>query len=141
MHLFCIEIFEKWQGEFKNMARIIREKELIHTRLAANYGGWTYCTECGENIGYLCYATYDKVDFQYECSCGSQGRVMINFEDSMEGSPCEDGLILVKNRLCCPKDQSPLITVLTKKLNGYSLAITCKACGSIFQSKDNGEIK
>lgn len=42
------------------MARIIREKELENTRLATSYGGGTYCTECGENIGYLCYATYDK---------------------------------------------------------------------------------
>jgi len=121
------------------MARIIREKELINTRLAANYGGWTYCTECGENIGYLCYATYDKVDFQYECSCKSRGRVMIDFEDSKEGNPCVDALILVKNRLCCPKDQSPLITVLSKKLKSYSLSITCKECGNIFKAEGNGE--
>lgn len=121
------------------MARIIREKELENTRLATSYGGWTYCTECGENIGYLCYATYDKVDLQYECLCGSHGRVTIDFEDSREGTPCGDKLIVVKNRRCCPKDQSPLITVLSKKLKRYSLSITCKECGNIYKAEDNGE--
>ncbi len=48
------------------MARTIKSKELTRTRLAANYGGWMYCTECNENIGYLCYATYDKLILHYE---------------------------------------------------------------------------
>lgn len=122
------------------MARIVKQKELFNTRLAANYGGWTYCTECGENIGYLCYATYDRVDFEYECSCGSKGHVTIDFVDSAEGNMCDDKLITVKNRLCCPKDQSPLITVLSKKLKSYSLAITCKECGSVFKMEDGTHI-
>lgn len=42
------------------MARILKEKELVNTRLATNYGGWMYCDKCGENIGYLCYSTYDN---------------------------------------------------------------------------------
>lgn len=111
------------------MARKIKTKDLVNTRLAANYGGWTYCTECGENIGYLCYATYDKVEFQYECNCGSHGSILIDFEDSVPDSPCDEELITVKNRLCCPKDSSPLITILSKKLKDYQLAITCKECG------------
>ncbi len=118
------------------MARKIRAKNLGHTRLAANYGGWTYCTECGENIGYLCYATYDKVGFCYECSCGNHGSVGIDFEDSIEGNACEDEMITIKNRLCCPKDSSPLITVLSKKLESYELEITCKACGSTYKKAE-----
>lgn len=114
------------------MARKIKTKDLVNTRLAANYGGWTYCTECGENIGYFCYATYDKVEFQYECNCGSHGSILIDFEDSVPGSPCDEELITVKNRLCCPKDSSPLITILSKKLKDYQLAITCKECGRIY---------
>lgn len=43
------------------MARILKNKELINTRLAANYGGWMYCDKCNENIGYLCYSTYDRL--------------------------------------------------------------------------------
>lgn len=43
------------------MARVVKGKELINTRLAANYGGWIYCDGCQENIGYLCYSTYDSI--------------------------------------------------------------------------------
>lgn len=114
------------------MARTIKTKDLKNTRLAANYGGWTYCTECGENIGYLCYSTYDKIELQYECCCGSHGSILIDFEDSVSGQPCDDELITIKNRLCCPKDSSPLITLLSKKLKNYELSITCKECGNIY---------
>ena len=114
------------------MARKIKTKDLKNTRLAANYGGWTYCTECGENIGYLCYATYDKIEFQYECGCSSHGSILIDFEDSAVGKNCDDELITIKNRLCCPKDSSPLITILSKKLKNYRLSITCRECGNIY---------
>ena len=43
----------------KIKARVVKSKQLVNTRLAANYGGWMYCDQCNENIGYLCYATYD----------------------------------------------------------------------------------
>ncbi|MCI9448908.1 MAG: hypothetical protein HFE30_01475 [Clostridiales bacterium] len=119
------------------MARKIKTKELKNTRLAANYGGWTYCTECGENIGYLCYATYDNIDFNYECACGSHGHIHIDFIDSSDGHKCDDKLITVKNRLCCSSDSSPLITVMSKKLNSFDLTVTCKECGRIFKEKSD----
>lgn len=114
------------------MSRKIKTKELINTRLATNYGGWMYCDECKENIGYLCYSTYDKLELKYKCKCGSQGKVLIDFEDSKTGSKTEDELELVKNRLCCAKDKEPLITILEKKLNNYEVKITCKACQSMY---------
>lgn len=123
------------------MARIINKKELVNTHLAASYGGWMYCAACGENVGYMCYATYDKVDFRYECNCSNHGMVLINFEDSIDGHPCEDELITLKNRLCCPKDKSPLITVLSKKLKSYTLEISCKECGNIYKASENLESK
>ncbi len=43
----------------------------------------------------------------------------------------------IKNRLCCPEDSSPLITILEKKLKSYKLAVTCKACSRIYK-KLNG---
>lgn len=43
------------------MARTIKNKELVKTRLATNYGGWMYRDKCNENIGYLCYSAYDKL--------------------------------------------------------------------------------
>lgn len=116
------------------MGRIIKTKELIDTRLATAYGGWVYCGHCNENIGYLCYVTYDDIKFSYECNCGNKGKVFLNFEDTKKGvaSPCE--LVIIKNRLCCPKEQSPLITIYSKKLKEYKLEITCKDCGTIYES-------
>ena len=49
------------------MPRVLKTKELINTRLATNYGGWMYCNQCNENIGYLCYSTYDKLKLKYCC--------------------------------------------------------------------------
>lgn len=118
------------------MARILKNKDLINTRLATNYGGWMYCTACNKNIGYLCYVTYDSLDLHYECNCGSKGSILINFEDSKEGCKCNDELITIKNRLCCPNDEEPLITMLSKNIKRYELEITCKSCGKIYKKKE-----
>ncbi|MCI8590000.1 MAG: hypothetical protein HFE77_04745 [Clostridiales bacterium] len=115
------------------MARQINHKELVNTRLAANYGGWMYCNVCNENIGYLCYATYDRIDMTYECQCGSKGSVCIDFSDSQAGACCDEPLVKIKNRWCCSADQEPLITILEPKLRRYHVAITCKACSRIYK--------
>lgn len=115
------------------MARIVKNKELVNTRLAANYGGWMYCDRCGENIGYLCYATYDRLELKYRCNCGSQGGMILDFEDSGVGCECSDELVTIKNRFCCPKDENPLITILGKKVLSYEMKITCKSCSSIYE--------
>ena len=77
------------------MSRVIKNKELVNTRLATNYGGWMYCDKCNENIGYLCYSTYDRLELKYKCNCESQGSVIIDFEDSKIGKECNDELILL----------------------------------------------
>lgn len=119
----------------QNMARVLKNKELVNTRLAANYGGWMYCEQCNENIGYLCYSTYDRLEMQYQCNCGSTGSLLIDFADSSSGKNDNEELITVKNRLCCPKDHDPLITILEKKVAQYDMKITCKACGSIYHKR------
>lgn len=116
------------------MARNLKTKELVNTRLAANYGGWMYCDSCNQNIGYLCYVTYDKFELDYTCNCGSKGRAFLDFEDSKEGTLDDKDLVLVKNRLCCPNDESPLFTVLDNKLKNYSYRVTCKGCSKEFTS-------
>lgn len=115
------------------MARILKRKDLVNTRLATNYGGWMYCEKCNENIGYLCYSTYDRLELKYECNCGSQGCILIDFEDSKIGQDCDDSLVIIKNRLCCPKDNEPLITILDKKVTSYEMNITCKSCEKIYK--------
>lgn len=115
------------------MARVLKNKELVNTRLATNYGGWMYCDKCNENIGYLCYSTYDRLELKYKCNCGSQGSALLYFEDSKKGQSCKDELIIIKNRFCCPKDKEPLITILDKKVASYEMKITCKACENIYK--------
>lgn len=117
------------------MGRILKVKELKNTRLATNYGGWMYCTNCNENIGYLCYSTYDKLELDYECNCGSKGTALLEFEDSKEGKRCDKELIVIKNRFCCPEDESPLLTILDKKIKRYHFNITCKSCENIYNKK------
>ena len=119
------------------MPRVLKNKELVNTRLAANYGGWMYCENCHENIGYLCYATYDKLELKYTCNCKSEGRVAIDFVDSEVGENCNNDLITIKNRLCCPEDNQPLITILDKKVENYVMNITCKSCNNIYKKEVN----
>lgn len=121
--------------EAQKMARILKNKELVNTKLATNYGGWMYCEACEENIGYLCYSTYDRIELNYVCQCGSKGSAFLDFQDSHEGSDSQNELVIVKNRLCCPKDKEPLITILEKKLTSYELKITCKACEQIYKQE------
>lgn len=115
------------------MSRVLKNKKLVNTRLATNYGGWMYCDQCNENIGYLCYSTYDRLELKYECHCGSTGSAFLDFEDSKEGHSCNDTLTLVRNRFCCSKDQEPLITILDKKLSSYEIKITCRSCGNTYK--------
>lgn len=115
------------------MARTLKTKKLENTKLATNYGGWMYCTKCNQNIGYLCYQTYDRLELTYQCNCGSCGSALLDFDDSKEGTDSKESLITIKNRFCCPQDEEPLITLLDKKLASYELSITCKTCHSMYQ--------
>lgn len=85
------------------MARAVKNKELVNTRLAANYGEWMYCNKCGENIGYLCYSTYDRLELEYKCHCSSQGSILLDFKDSKPGQACDNKLAIIKNRFLLPR--------------------------------------
>ena len=115
------------------MARVLRNKELIHTRLATNYGGWMYCDKCKETIGYLCYSTYDRLQLKYTCNCGNNGSMLLDFEDSKVGKECKEEFVKIKNRFCCPKDEEPLITILDKKVASYEMEITCRSCQNSYR--------
>lgn len=110
-------------------------KELINTRIASNYGGWIYCDCCGENIGYLCYVTYDNFKLDYQCKCGKHGKIYIAFGDIEDAKMTNNQLILIKNRMCCPVDQSPLFTILDKKLIFYRYEIECVRCNTKYVDK------
>ncbi len=110
------------------MARVPIVKELIGTRLASTYGGWMYCDNCGKNLGYLCYVTYDSFQFEYQCKCGSHGSMHIAFTDASTAVIAECNLIINRNRLCCPSDMSPLFTILEKNLDSYHYEVICNKC-------------
>lgn len=117
------------------MARKARIKELNATRLASTYGGWIYCDHCGENIGYLCYVTYDNLKLEYVCKCGNHGSMQLAFDEVKEAECSETKLVPIKNRLCCPTDKSPLLTILEKKLASYKYEIDCVSCQTKFKEE------
>lgn len=117
------------------MTRSPKTKELIRTRLASTYGGWIYCDHCGQNIGYLCYITYDHFDFDYKCQCGNHGNIHIAFEEDSKTYVSNDKLITLKKRLCCPHDHSPLLIILEKKLDDYKFEIECVECKTKYQEE------
>lgn len=110
------------------MASELKKKELVNTKLANNYGGWLYCNNCNQTIGYLCYVTYHSIRLEYHCNCGSEGALYIEKDAPIKTLSSESNLITVKNRLCCPEDQSPLITLLNQKLKKSSCKIVCNEC-------------
>ncbi len=117
------------------MSRIPKIKELTNTKLASGYGGWIYCESCGKTIGYLCYVTYDSFQLFYQCKCGGGGSMHIAFDNGSSANLSENELIIIKNRLCCPSDHSPLFTLLDKNLESYKYEVLCKACNTKYMEE------
>ncbi|MFT3983178.1 MAG: hypothetical protein QM697_04695 [Lachnospiraceae bacterium] len=119
------------------MARIVKTKKLVNARLLKEYASWIYCTSCEKTVAYLCYITYDKFDFQFTCNCGCHGSVSIDFGDLDSTQASSQSLMDISNRMCCPNDKSPLITLVEKNLQSYNCRISCLKCGREFsQSKE-----
>jgi len=112
------------------MARTPKIKETVNSRLLKDYASWIYCTSCNKTVAYLCYVTYDAFSFEYTCNCGSKGKVHIEFDGNVNVDKSDTLLIEVKNRLCCPKDKSPLVTFVNKNLIDYKCHIICKGCST-----------
>ena len=111
------------------MARIVQTKKLENARLLKEYASWIYCTGCNKTIAYLCYVTYDVFDFRFTCGCGCKGSVYIDFERETPAVRTDDRLTMQKNRLCCPADDSPIVTFVDKNLKQYSYDVVCAKCG------------
>ena len=123
------------------MGRIVQKKETNNARLLKEYASWIYCTACEKTVAYLCYVTYDTFDFRFACDCGTCGSVYITFGELDQTLPSEHHLIELKNRLCCPADQSPLLTIVDKNLRSYSCRISCKACGYEYSLLRESEVE
>ena len=114
------------------MARKPKQKNLENSRLLKEYASWIYCTECNKTVAYLCYVTYDLFDFEYTCNCGNHGKVFIEFEHG-DTSKSTQSLNMIKNRLCCPNDQSPLLTIVDKNIKDWQYRIICNTCNTEFE--------
>lgn len=79
----------------------------------------------------LYYIWLFKYDFT--CRCGNKGLVEIKIEDILESKESDTPLTLNKNRYCCPKDDSPLFSVVDKNVNEYSYELICKNCKNIYK--------
>ena len=117
------------------MARTPTSKKLENARLLKDYASWIYCTGCNCTVAYLCYVTYDEFDFEYTCTCGCCGKVHISFAP-VAPSDSAAPLKLIKNRLCCPQDDAPLVTIVEKNLTTFSFRIVCKVCNTIFSCRN-----
>ena len=116
------------------MARKPIQKELQGTRLLKEYASWVYCLACGNTVAYLCYVTYDEVELNYTCNCGNCGRVFIRFaHDAPEGS--DQPLLAIKNRLCCPADHAPLLTIVEKNVQSAQVRVLCNGCHKEYENE------
>ena len=115
------------------MARKPKQKELRNARLLKEYASWIYCESCNKTVAYLCYVTYDLFDFEYTCKCGNHGSVFVEFEhDAPEKSNFP--LHFAKNRLCCPKDDAPLLTIVEKNIIEARFCIVCNTCNTEYKN-------
>jgi len=117
------------------MARQTVQKALKNTKLLKDYASWIYCANCNKTVAYLCYITYDLFKFEYICDCGNKGKVYIEFEHN-KPKMSDEQLKITKNRLCCPEDNSPLLTVVDKNLKSYNFNIVCNKCNTNYKSMD-----
>ncbi len=113
------------------------KKEIKSGRMLKNTGSWMYCGSCNKAIGYLCYSTYQHFNFKFSCLCGNIGSFDLSFQADNKIESSKEILLKKKNRLCCPKDEAPLFTIVGKHLETYSYSVTCNTCYTQF--KDNSK--
>lgn len=111
-------------------------KEIKNGRLLKNNGSWMYCNKCNKTVGYLCYTTYQDFKFDFECKCGNCGSFRLKYNTENDFSKSKEQLKTLKNRLCCPNDNSPLFTIVEKNIEKVEYSVICKKCKTEY-SKTN----
>ena len=117
------------------MARNI-ERNLSNCRLLKNYGSWLYCSACNKTVAYLCYTGYKWIEIKFECSCGSQGKIQL-FESGFEPIPSQSTakLNFVKNRYCCPKDNTAFFSIVNERVKNLIYEVQCLECSTSYRGK------
>jgi hypothetical protein len=108
--------------------------DLENARLLKRNGSWMYCTSCNKTVGYLCYTTYLDFSFAFTCNCGMQGKIHLWYGNKAKAGAVTADLTMVKNRLCCPNDNSPLFTIVDKNVSAVKYSVVCKKCNTLFSN-------
>lgn len=103
-------------------------KEIQNGRILKNNGSWMYCDKCNKTVAYLCYTTYQSFEFDFVCNCGNKGSFKLSYKSKENPTKSNKDLKLIKNRLCCAEDDSPLFTVVNKNIKHMKYQVTCKGC-------------
>jgi len=110
-------------------------KEIQNGRILKKNGSWMYCNKCNKTVGYLCYSTYQDFQFDFECKCGNQGSFRLKYQTEGGLTKSNEELKMIKNRLCCPNDDSPLFTIVDKNIEKVSYSIVCKKCKTEYSNE------
>lgn len=113
------------------------KKEITNGHMLKNTGSWLYCDECNKTVGYLCYSTYQKINFEFRCKCGNAGSFSLEYHSIEPVEKLDTLLKVIKNRLCCPNDNAPFFSFVKKHLNNCKYSVTCNKCNTNY----NGGIK
>jgi len=108
-------------------------KEIQNGRILKNNGSWLYCDKCNKTVAYLCYSTYQDFQFDFECKCGNRGSFNLKYQTENEWTKSKEELKRIKNRLCCPNDDSPLFTIVDKNIETIKYSVTCKNCQNRYE--------
>lgn len=103
-------------------------KEIENGRILKNNGSWMYCSKCNKTVGYLCYTTYHDFQFDFVCKCGNTGSFKLKYKTESGSTESKEELKVIKNRLCCPQDNSPLFTIVEKNVKSVKYSVVCKKC-------------
>jgi hypothetical protein len=109
-------------------------KEIKNGRILKNNGSWMYCDKCHKTVGYLCYSTYQDFQFDFVCKCRNNGSFRLKYQTENGLSKSNVELKTIKNRLCCPNDDSPLFTIVDKNIELAKYKVTCKKCLTTFEN-------
>jgi len=109
-------------------------KEIQNGRILKNNGSWMYCDKCNKTVGYLCYSTYQDFQFDFICKCGNKGLFRLKHKTGNGLTKSNKELKTIKNRLCCPNDDSPLFTIVDKNIEQVKYKVTCKKCSTTYEN-------
>ncbi len=111
------------------------EKDIENGRILKNNGSWMYCGECNKTVGYLVYTTYQNFKYNFTCKCGNKGFFNLKYETDLPIESSSAKLKVIKNRLCCPNDDSPLFSIVQSNIQRVEYSVVCKKCSTHYSAQ------